>query len=127
MTNGGQTSTVSHFKSLGLVTLAAWGLFAAPAWLLADVSGLIGLSAAVGLCLFPGVLVLLLGRVIGDDRGVFFLVAGGLRTGFVMTGAVLVRTNRPETGFAEFFTWLILLYLICLAAETWLILRDLKQ
>ncbi len=103
--------------------IALWSLLAGPAWLLAEVSGLVGLTMSALLCLMPGCVVVAWQVFLSPPQSVLFLVSTGLRFGLIVASALLARSLRPEFGVREFYVWLIVFYLYALAVETWLVLR----
>ena len=46
------------------------------------------------------------------------LASTGIRMATVMLTVLIVKFQRPELGFADFYLWLVVLYLATLAAET---------
>lgn len=107
------------------VTAAFWLLAAGPAWLLAGARGLEGLTYATLLCAVPGAATLWLasGRRGGQQLLAGVVIGMGLRMGLVLAGALVLRSARPDLGLWEFHAWLILAYLVTLAAETQLVLK----
>lgn len=103
-----------------------WVVLVGPAWLVADLPGVIGLTVSGILCLVPGLIAVAIQELLGGTRDTFALVAGGLRLGFVLLGALAAKSWWPEYGIKEFFAWLILYYLFVLAIETWLSVRKPK-
>lgn len=101
-----------------------WALLIVPAWLVADLRGVIGLTISGMLCLLPGCIALGFKAWLGSSQSAYVLVAGGLRLGFVLAGALGAKFAWPEFGLKEFFIWLVLYYLFVLAIETWLTVRN---
>jgi hypothetical protein len=97
-----------------------WLLSAFPAWSLAGLTGVRGLSCAALLCLVPGWLVILLGGSyrVASTPTFMILAATLLRMFFVLVGALIVRFSFPGLRFQEFALWLILFYLLTLFVET---------
>lgn len=103
--------------------VALWGLLVVPAWLLAEMNGLIGLTISAVLCVVPGCVVVVWKEFLSPTQNVLFLVSTGLRFGLIFASALLAKAVRPEFGIREFYVWLIVFYLYALAVETWLVLR----
>lgn len=114
---------------LTAVTAALWALLAGPAWLLAGIDGIEGLTYAALLCLAPGWVVFLLIALYGTAGTQAAMVALGgttLRLVFVLVGMLVVLSARPHLGFREFIVWLIVFYMATLLTETLLVVRKLK-
>lgn len=111
---------------LGVVVLGVWLAAAVPAWLLAGVAGLEGLAWSAVLCFVPGGITLAaVDRLDERKRPVFGMLLGtGLRLAFAVWGGFVIALARPQLRLREFFGWLVLFYLITLAVETRLLLRE---
>jgi len=110
---------------LSAATAILWLILLAPAWFVAGRNGIVGLSAAAGLCLVPGWAVFWLATTFGAAGSqVPLVILGGtvLRMMFVLLGMVIVQTADPHLGFREFVVWLLVFYLSLLAVETSLML-----
>jgi hypothetical protein len=97
-----------------------WIVLAGPAYGVGGPPAVVGLSAAVLVCLLPGLVVLglqsgWLGRL--QDL-MSLLVAMGLRLVFVLAGALLVHQAWPDIPATAFLIWLVPAYLVALAVET---------
>lgn len=103
--------------------IVLWGLLVSPAWLLAGVDGLVGLTISALLCVVPGCVVVVWKVFLSPTQNVLFLVSTGLRFGLIFASALLAKAVRPGFGIREFYVWLIVFYLYALAVETWLVLR----
>lgn len=99
---------------------AIWLLLVGPAYWLAGVAGVEGLSIAAVLCLLPGWLVFALGTLYGVANNQAMIVLSGtvLRMLSVLFGALAVREFRPDLQFREFFVWLLVFYMATLLLET---------
>jgi hypothetical protein len=104
-----------------------WLVLALPAWLVAGMTGLAGLSISAGLCLVPGCLAAAAKTWWGLSHVVFFLVVSGLRLFLAAGGALVANTARPELGIREFFVWLILFYSFVVAVESLVTLKRMGQ
>ena len=110
---------------LAVATAVLWLVLLGPAWMLAGRDGLIGLSAAAGLCVVPGWIVFWIAAAYGAAGGqVPLVVLGGmlLRMIFVFLGMVIVQSADRNLGFREFVVWLLAFYAVLLAVETFLVL-----
>ena len=117
-------SALRNAVRLTLFGILSWLLLAGPAWWIADRAGLIGVSAAAVLCLLPGYLAVTVRSWAGSSQSTFMLAAGGIRLGFVLTGGLGVKFKLPDVGMSEFHVWLIAFYLLTLAFETQLVVRE---
>jgi hypothetical protein len=119
------SGSLTRIWRLTAVTAGLWLLCAVPAWLIAEESGLEGLTYALLLCLIPGVVTLRLAKV-GDSRQAPFavLTGMGLRMASVLAGALVLRAVRPDLGPQAFHVWLIVGYLVTLAVETRMLVAD---
>lgn len=82
------------------------------------------MSIAAICCLVPGWIVVLLERL-AIFRGDVKLMLGQIFVRFmsVMITAVVVKFFRPEIGFADFYGWLVLFYLLAMVFEV-ILLRE---
>lgn len=117
-------SALRNAVRLTLFGILFWLLLAGPAWLIANEAGLIGVSAAAGLCLLPGYLAVTVRSWAGESQSTFMLATGGIRLAFVLTGVLVVKFKWPDVGMSEFYVWLIAFYLLTLAFETQLAVRE---
>lgn len=104
----------------------AWLMLAGPAWLTAGTLGLEGLSYAALISLVPGWLVFWFASRYGTANAAVKAVLAGmfLRMATVLAGIALVRSVRPVLGIREFVIWVLIFYLVSLAVETALVLRN---
>ena len=119
-------TTIRRAAGLTFATLVLWVLLLIPAWSLAGVPGLEGLSYAAVLCLVPGWLTIWMSRHVGAPSqltALLVLAGTAFRLLFVLCGTLLVRATRSQLGFREFLVWLIVFYLVTLLVETLLILK----
>ena len=127
---------ISHNKggilqSVILLTVAiavGWILASWPARLMSDGYGVIWMSVAAVTCLVPGWIVLALSfvSVFANDLSAM-VVQSMVRLGSVALVALLVRKQRPDLGFADFFGWLVGFYLLALLTEVLLLRRSAKS
>ncbi|MFG0332690.1 MAG: hypothetical protein ACF8TS_04935 [Maioricimonas sp. JB049] len=105
---------------------AVWLAVCGPAWWLAGQAGVEGSLYAALACLVPGlVVVAAVERAAPESRAVVGLAVGlVLRLAAAVTAAVVIASWRDDLRLAEFFGWLVLFYLVALAAETSLVLSD---
>jgi hypothetical protein len=108
------------------VLAALWLVLAVPAYWIAGIDGLEGLSYSALLCLVPGWLVFfLVGRYRVANKQAFAALGGtALRLVFVLVGMTAIQSARTNLGFKEFLVWLILFYLASLFTETLLVIRE---
>lgn len=114
----------SNLITLLLATAGLWLVAALPAWLVAGVLGLEGLTYAVLLCAPPGILALVVAERGRDaNRALMGLLVGaGVRMAAVLAVTLLLKEMRPDLGLREYFVWLVISYLTMLAVETRLLL-----
>ena len=115
---------------LTAAVLGLWLLLAGPAYLVADVDGLEGLTYAGLLCLVPGWLLFFIASKSSDaGQQVAMTILGGmgLRMVFVLVGLVVVQSLRPELQFREFVVWLLAYYLATVALETKVVVSGLSR
>ncbi len=114
----------SNLITLLLATAGLWLIAAVPAWLVAGVLGLEGLTYAVLLCAPPGILALVVAERGRDaNRALMGLLVGaGVRMAAVLAVTLLLKEMRPDLGLREYFVWLVISYLTMLAVETRLLL-----
>jgi hypothetical protein len=114
-------------KSLTLlmVGIGLWLLLAGPAYLLAGTRGIEGLAYAAALCVPVGcVVIFVAGRWSSSNAPLAALLLGMLaRMGVVLGGVLVLREFRPDLRLVEFAIWVILFYIVTLAAETLLLLK----
>jgi hypothetical protein len=104
-----------------LFALGGLGIvLAGPAFLAGGPPAIVGLGAAVLVCLLPGLVVLRLqaGVLARLQPLTSLMLAMGLRMAFVLIGALLIRQLLPEMPAAVFLIWLVPAYLVALAVET---------
>jgi hypothetical protein len=124
---------ISHNKggileSVILLTVAiaaGWILAFWPARVVSSDSDIMWMSVAAVTCLIPGWIVLALSflSVFANDLSAM-VVQSMVRLGSVALVAVLVRKQRPDLGFADFFGWLVGFYLLALLTEVLLLRRS---
>ena len=117
---------VSQSVRLFLALFVLWVVLVAPAYLVAGQQAVLGLSAAVCLCLLPGIAVFVLqGGPLGGQRPLSGLLIGmGLRLVFVLTAVLVVRQVRPDLPATVFLVWIVPAYLVALAVETRLVVKQ---
>ncbi len=99
---------------------AAWLVLVGPAYLVGGVATVAGLTAAVLICLVPGVIVLVLqaGLLSNQPPLSNLLVAMGLRMAFVLAAVLVAKQTWPQLPAAHFVAWLVPAYLVALTVET---------
>ena len=115
---------------LTAAVLGLWLLLAGPAYLVADVDGLEGLTYAGLICLVPGWLLFFIASKSSDaGQQVAMTILGGmgLRMVFVLVGLVVIQSQRPDLGVREFVVWLLVYYLASVALETYVVVAALKK
>ena len=127
------TLSSCDLKRIGLlvgVTVGAWALTAGPAFFLLDGPPLGITALAAGLCLAPGVLVLLLagyGRNwAAEKKAVLAFVAPAIRLVLACAGGIVLYYQVPWvlTNGKAFLMWGMGFYLLTLAVETGLLYID---
>ena len=108
-----------------MVGIGLWLLLAGPAYLLAGSRGIEGLAYAAALCIPVGCIVIFIaGRWSSSDAPLVAVLVGMLaRMGVVLGGVLVLQVYRPDLQLVEFAIWIILFYIVTLAAETLLLLR----
>jgi len=113
-----------------IATLAGlWLVLALPARWVGGIAGLEGLTWAIGLCLLPGLMVLVVMGLVPKLAMAphAILLSTAVRMLLVLAGVLVIRETRPELGFREFFAWLILSYMAALAIESFFLVRQQQQ
>jgi hypothetical protein len=117
---------LASFTALMVVlgALAAW-----VGWLAADALGAEGAAWAVGLCLLPGWIVLMLESRMQSPKQFLMLVliGTGVRLAVAAGGAVAILKLRPEMPRQPFLLSLLVLYLASLMWETKTLARGLAH
>ena len=100
------------------------GVAAAAAYRSVGSAGVEGVVCSGALCLIPGWLTIFASHWFRASPQAVYLVVAAMvnRLLFVLVGVLTVSTLRPDLGFYEFLVWLIAIYMVALALETWLIL-----
>lgn len=112
------------------VTLGAWVLLAVPYALFFEGTPLVVTAAAALVCLVPAVLTLFIADRLRErppeEKIVIVLVSTFLRMGLAIGGGVLLYVLAPaiRDKAGDFVAWGIVFYLVTLAAETGLLVRD---
>jgi len=119
-----QLSPAGRVALLGAITAAVWLLLALPAYLIAGMKGLDGLTLACVACSVSGVpVVWLLAQIPVSPIRVWFVIFGmGIRMVAVAIVVLFVWKFRPDFGWANFYSWLVVVYNLMLVAETYLVL-----
>jgi hypothetical protein len=118
---------LSPFGRIGLlilITLTAWILLLLPAFAIAGLKGIDGLSWSAVVCFIAGApTVWLVSQIENSPTRVWFVMAGMmLRSVAVAIAVLLFWQTRPDFGWAAFYSWLVIFYNILLTAETYLVL-----
>ncbi|MBQ18874.1 MAG: hypothetical protein CMJ65_17340 [Planctomycetaceae bacterium] len=103
-----------------------WLVLALPARWVGGLAGIEGLTWAIGLCLLPGLMVLVVAGLVPNlaTGPQAILLSTSVRMLMVLAGVLVIRAARPELGFREFFAWLIISYLAALAIESYFLVRQ---
>lgn len=121
-----QPSLGYHLVVFTGVTFGCWLLVASGAWLMDRPWVVLGSGVAALLCLFPGVLVLVLAHRLAIDAAGKSLVlsVGGffLRLVFVLGGGLALYNRIPEFTIWTLIVWLVPFYIITLLVESRLLL-----
>lgn len=117
--------TLRRCGCLTASTVGLWVLLAWPAYRWSGFAGVEELSFAAGLCLIPGWLAFwLVSRYVAAKSQSLAMLAGSvLRMFFVLAGVLLLRMQRDEIP-KSFLVWLVVFYLMTLAVETRLVLKN---
>ena len=109
---------------LTLCVLSGWVLCFYPARLLNGSSGVWWMSLAAISCLLPGWVVVFLSGISSlRNEQAAMMVQTMIRLFTVASLALAVRELRPELGFMDFYSWLVLFYLLALGVEVMLFRR----
>ena len=104
-------------RLVAVVTLVSLIVLCPVAWLSSGEFGLFAVLATTVGCGVPGVFSLMLAKTwTSSNAGLLTLTF--IRMGFGMALAVFVRFNWPDLGFADFYVWLAIVYMISLAVDT---------
>jgi hypothetical protein len=95
-----------------------------PAYAIAGGKGLEGLTVAAIVCSFLGApTVWVLAQIPVSPARVWFVIAGmTLRMVAVLMVVLVLWKSRPDLGWPELYSWLVVFYNIMLLAETYLAL-----
>lgn len=110
--------------------MAAAGFFTAiVGWTLFAASGAMAALVAAGVCLLGGLATLSVCHVYTGPQRVLFTVAAGmfLRTSIPLVLALAVRHAAPDVFESGLMYFVLLDYLLCLAAETWLAVAKMEN
>ncbi len=124
MNSRNEGTLVRSALSLTVVIIVCSAVAFWPARMLAGDVGVRWMTVAAVTCLVPGWIALSLSWLsVFPNELSAMLVQSMVRLGCVAAVAVIVRTQWPALGLAEFFGWLIGFYLLALLAEVLLIRR----
>jgi hypothetical protein len=117
-----ELSATGRVLILFAVTFATWLVLAIPAYWVAGLKGIEGLTWAAIVCSTPGIpVVWLVSQTPVSPTRVWFVISGMcVRSIAVALVVTLVWVTRPEMGWANFYGWLVGFYNIMLLAETYL-------
>ena len=110
-----------------LAICGLWTLLTPPAYMLAGLVALEGLTYAALLCLVPGLLfIYLTADYRASAPGEVWKVFGGmmLRMSVGLGGAMAINSLRPELSFREFLVWLVFFYVVTLFFEISMLLKS---
>ncbi len=102
---------------VAVVTLVSLIVLCPVAWFSSGKPGLLAVLATTAGCGVPGVFSLMLART-WTSSNTGLLVLTFMRMGVGLALAVFVKVNWPELGFADFYVWLAIVYMISLAVDT---------
>ena len=113
---------VSQCALLLALLVAAGAITAVVGWSLFAANGVIAALVAAAACLIGGLATLLVCRLYsGPQRPLFAMTAGMLlRTSIPLALALAVHQASPDVFAAGLLYFVLVDYLVCLAAETWL-------
>jgi len=126
-----ENTKVNVFRSAAILTVAlllGWVICFWPARLMDKQSGVFWMSVAATCCLIPGwIVVFLSGLAIFSNELTTMLVQTMVRMFTVGGVAIAVKKTKPEIGFADFYGWLVVFYLLALGVEVWMLRRTMNQ
>lgn len=110
-------------RSLILFLLVTWLVLSLAAWLIAGVDGLVGSTISSLLALGCGILSIGLFCFISEKNRIAAVMGiFALRLFLTLAIVLVVKQLFPAWGLKEFYSWLIVVYLVSLAWETRLFL-----
>ena len=116
-------------RRCGVLTACAaalWVVLAGPAYAVAGMLGLEGLTYSALLCVLPGCFLFFAIPYFefAQNKAYAFLAGSGLRMFVVLIATVLLHEVRADLGLKEFLSWLVVFYSVTLLVETLLIVRS---
>lgn len=123
------TSNQTPLRRCGVLTAcsaALWVVLAGPAYGLAGVLGLEGLTYAALMCWLPGCALFFVIPFFdfAQNKAFAFLAGSGLRMFVVLVATVLLQEFRADLGLRQFLGWLVAFYSVTLLVETLLIVKS---
>ena len=123
------STTQTPLRRCGVLTACAaalWVVLAGPAYGLAGMLGLEGLTYSALLCWLPGCLLFIAIPYFGfaKNNAFAFLASSGLRMFVVLVATVILQEVRADLGLNEFLSWLVAFYSVTLLVETLLIVKS---
>lgn len=123
------SSTQTPLRRCGVLTACAaalWAVLAVPAYWLAGVLGLEGLTYAALMCWLPGCLLFFAIPFFefAKNKAYAFLAGSGLRMFVVLMAVLVMQEFRADLGLKEFLGWLVAFYSVTLLVETLLIVKS---
>lgn len=128
MTGSEKQGPLKSAALLTVVLLAGWALCFWPARMLRGSAGVQWMTVAAICCLVPGWIVVFLSglAMVRNDLSALLLQTG-VRLFSIAAAALVVRKQWPELGFADFFGWLVLFYLLSMTVEVWLLRQRFRR
>jgi hypothetical protein len=110
------------------VTITAWAFAAYPAQVLGGDTALVYSATAAALCILPTTATILWAtwayRQAPDQQVIMILGGTGMRMGVVLGVGLLLNTMVPYFSGQGFWVWLLIFYLLTLAVEVLLVVKD---
>ena len=124
------TSTIqTPMRRCGVLTACAaalWVVLAGPAYAVAGLLGLEGLTYSALMCVLPGCFLFFAipHFEFAQNKAYAFLAGSGLRMFVVLVATLLLHEVRADLGLKEFLSWLVVFYSVTLLVETLLIVKS---
>jgi len=114
---------LSLSRKLTVFMLVVGSLVSGLAWCLVGVSGLLGSLVSLVFTLLFGILSIAVFNLVGERHRVAAVMAGtNLRLLGTLGVVLLAKWLAPEWGVRQFYSWLLIDYMACLAWETRLLM-----
>ena len=123
------STTQTPMRRCGVLTACAatlWVVLAGPAYAVAGMLGLEGLTYSALMCVLPGCFLFFAIPYFefAQNKAYAFLAGSGLRMFVVLIATVLLHEVRADLGLKEFLSWLVVFYSVTLLVETLLIVKS---